>query len=175
VEKEQFSLLGKIIKTFGYKGELTVCIEDGFCKKIKKTEFVFVEIQHERVPFFIISIENQYNNIFTLRLEDVDSLEKAQKLAGCRLFTTETAKHKNSSKNVDLKSLEGFDVYDDKHGKIGKINQVLELPQQYILQIFHHDKEILVPFNENIVKDINIPEKAIYISTPEGLIDFYLK
>ena len=79
-EKIQFSFVGKLIKTFGYKGELIAHIENSFCKKITKTEFVFVEIQHERVPFFIMSIENQSGNIFSLMLEDTDNPEKAQSL-----------------------------------------------------------------------------------------------
>ena len=175
MEKIQFSSLGKIVKTFGYKGELIVHIEDGFCRQIKKTEFVFVEIQHERVPFFIVSIENQHNNIFSIQLEDIDNLEKAQKLVGCGLFLTETGKTKKTSSDFNLKDLIGFDVTDKKSGNIGKIKQILELPQQHIMQVFHDKKEILIPFNEAIVISIDVAQKTVNIQAPEGLIDFYMK
>ncbi|HNW90194.1 MAG TPA: ribosome maturation factor RimM [Bacteroidales bacterium] len=178
-EKEKFSYAGKIIKTQGYKGGLIAHIEPGFKEKIIKTEFVFVEIQHERVPFFIVSIEHQYNNVFFILLEDIDILEKAQKLSGCGLFLMETAKAEKSSQkafhNYDLKDLTGFDVVDNKSGNIGKIDQILELPQQHIMQVFHDKKEILIPFNEDIVLSIDVVHKRVNIQAPEGLIDFYME
>jgi 16S rRNA processing protein RimM len=175
MEKNQFSYVGKIIKTFGYKGGLIVHIEDSFCKIIMKTEFVFVEIQHERVPFFIVSVENQYDNIFSVVLEDIDTMEKAQKITGCQLFLVESGKPKKKSRDFVLKDLAGFDVIDEKSGNIGKIKQILELPQQHIMQVFHGKKEILIPFHEDIVISIDMEHKSVNIKAPEGLIDFYLE
>lgn len=178
-EKEKFSYAGKIIKTQGYKGGFIAHIEPGFIEKIIITEFVFVEIQHERVPFFIVSIERQYNNVFFILLEDIDILEKAQKLSGCGLFLIESAKAEKTSQkefhNYDLKNLAGFDVVDKESGNIGKIDQILELPQQHIMQVFHGKKEILIPFNEDIVLSIDIVHKKVNIQAPEGLIDFYME
>jgi len=174
-EKEKFSYVGKIIKTQGYKGGFIAHIEPGFKEKIIKTEFVFVEIQHERVPFFILSIEHQYNNIFSILLEDIDYLEKAQKLSGCGLFLAESGKTAKTSHKFDLKDLVGFDVVDKKSGNIGKIDQILKLPQQQIMQVFHGKKEILIPFNEDIVLSIDAKNKTVNIQAPEGLIDFYME
>jgi len=175
MEKEQFSYVGKIIKTLGYKGEILAQIEPGFIDKFKKTEFVFVEIQHEQVPFFIVSRENKYHHVFSFTLEDIDTVEKAQKLAASRLFIAESVKKKKLSGDFELKDLIGFEVVDKKSGKIGKISQFLELPQQQIIQVFQDKKEILIPFNEAIVLAIDVHHKTISIQAPEGLIDFYLK
>lgn len=174
MEKNQFSYVGKIVKTFGYKGELMAHIEDSFCKKIEKTEFVFVDIQHERVPFFIVSAENQNKNIFLIRLEDIDDQETAQQFSGSGLYIYEPIKNKKA-KNTELKDLVGFEVVDHKFGIVGKIEQILELPQQFIMQIFKDKKEILIPFNEDIVKDIDAKHQTINIKAPDGLIDFYME
>ncbi|HNZ42349.1 MAG TPA: ribosome maturation factor RimM [Bacteroidales bacterium] len=175
MEKEQFSYVGKIIKTPGYKGEILAQIEAGFIDKFKKTEFVFVEIQHEQVPFLILSRENKYHHVFLFSLDDIDTVEKAQKLTGCRLFIAEQAKKKKISGDFELKELIGFEVQDKKSGKIGKIACFLELPQQQIMQIFKDKKEILIPFNEAIVLAIDVAHKTVTIRAPEGLIDHYLK
>jgi 16S rRNA processing protein RimM len=175
MEKIQFSSLGKIVKTFGYKGELIATIEERFCKQLNKMEFVFVEIQHERVPFFVVSVENQYNNTFLLVLEDIDSIEKARELSGSTLFIAETGKTKKTSREFNLKDLIGFEVTDEKFGVVGKIHQILELPQQHIMQLFNNKKEILIPFNEDFVLRIDAQHKTIKIKAPEGLIDFYME
>lgn len=175
MEKIKFSSLGKIIKTFGYKGGLIAVIEERFCKQLKKTEFVFVEIQHERVPFFIVAVENQHSNIFSFVLEDIDTSEKARELVGSALFIAETGKPKKISADFNLKDLIGFEVTDEKSGNVGTIHQILELPQQHIMQLFNNKKEILIPFNEDIVLSIDVKHKIIKIKAPEGLIDFYME
>ncbi len=175
MEKEKFSYVGKIIKTLGYKGEILAQIEAGFIDKFKKAEFVFVEIQHEQVPFLIATRENKYNQVFSFTLNDIDTVEKAQKLSGCRLFLVESARKKKLSGDFELKDLIGFEVQDKISGKLGKIASFLELPQQQIMQIFKDKKEILIPFHEAIVLAIDVPHKTVSIRAPEGLIDHYLK
>lgn len=175
MEKSQFSFAGKIIKTFGYKGELLFHIEDAFCKKIKKTEFVFVEITHERVPFFIVSIENQKGTIFSVKLEDIDTVEKARQLNGCNLYLLNSDKTKVEARDYEIRDLAGFEVTDADYGKMGEITKILELPQQHIMQIFIGKKEVLIPFNEHTIINIDVENKTIDIQAPEGLIDFYLK
>lgn len=175
MEKNQFFCLGKIIKTFGYKGDLVFYIEDSFCKNITKMEFVFVEIKHERVPFFIETAENIRNNHFSVKLQYIETVDKAQGLVGCGLYAPLSEKPKLVSISFEVKDLIGFDVTDKKSGNIGKVKQVLELPQQQILQVIFNKKEILIPFNEHTVLKINKVRKTISIDAPEGLIAFYLK
>ncbi|HOY32894.1 MAG TPA: ribosome maturation factor RimM [Bacteroidales bacterium] len=174
MEKTPFSCVGKIVKTFGFKGGLIAHIESSFSKKFLETEFVFVEIQHERVPFFIMVAEEQCNNNFSMLLEDIDSLEKARKLTGSRLYIAEPEKNKKS-RTVGLEDLTGFELIDKNFGKVGKIHQILELPQQLIMQVFCGKKEVLIPFNEKIVEQIDAVSKTVFIQAPGGLIDFYLK
>ena len=175
MENNQFFYLGKIIKTFGYKGELIFYIEDSYCKSIQKMDFVFVEIKHERIPFFIVSAENNNKNFFSVRLEGIDTVDKAQTLVGCGLYLPLSEKSTPVSTDFEINDLVGYGVSDKKFGKIGKVEQVLELPQQKILQIFYNKKEILIPFNENTVLEINTKRKSIRIQAPEGLIALYLE
>ena len=43
------------------------------------------------------------------------------------------------------------------------------------MQIYIGKKEILIPFNEHTIINIDVESKTIDIQAPEGLIDFYLK
>ena len=69
----------------------------------------------------------------------------------------------------------GFKVIDATKGDIGEIFNVLELPQQAVLEIKNkQEKEILIPITDQIIKTVNRAEKIIEIDAPEGLIDIYL-
>jgi 16S rRNA processing protein RimM len=173
MDKVSFFCLGKISKTFGYKGQVIVIMNCDDPEKYKDLESVFVEIQHERVPFFITEFSLQFRNSVALKLEDIDNSDQAQKLIGCQVYIPESEKIADKEEEFKISALSGFEVTDEKAGYLGKINQILELPQQNIMQIFQGKKEILIPLNEDFIIKIDVKKKSIRISAPEGLIEFY--
>jgi len=173
MDKETFFCLGKISKTFGYKGQVIVITESDHPDKYKTLESVFVEIQHERVPFFITEFQVQYGNSIALKLEDIDSSEQAQKLLGCLVYIPESAEIKETSDDLNVEELIGFKVTDVNSGYLGIISDILELPQQHIMQIMQDKKEILIPLAADFVKKIDFKKKTMLIAAPDGLIEFY--
>ena len=175
MDKEKFFYLGKISETFGYKGQVIVITDSDHPDKYEKLEFVFVDIEHERVPFFITEFSLQYRNSITLKFEDIDSSDSAQKLLGCEVYIAKREMKGITADEAIPADLVGFKVTDVNSGFIGPINQILKLPQQLIMQILQDEKEILIPLNEDFIKKIDQKKKTILIDAPEGLIDFYRK
>ena len=173
MEQVSFFCLGKISKTFGYKGQVIVIVNSDEPEKYKELESVFVEIKHERVPFFITEFSPQFRNSIALKFEDIDSSDAAQKLVGCQVYIPESEAIADEIDEFSLTNLTGFEVTDINAGYLGRINQVLELPQQNIMQIFQGKKEILIPLNEDFIRKFDLKKKSILIAAPEGLIEFY--
>ena len=65
-------------------------------------------------------------------------------------------------------------MIDNQHGNIGKVEYVLDLPQQSLMQIVFGEKEILIPIVDEIVLKVDRRKKEIHILAPEGLIEIYL-
>jgi 16S rRNA processing protein RimM len=173
MDKVSFFCLGKISKTFGYKGQVIVIANCDNPEKYKDLESVFVEIKHERIPFFITEFSLQFRNSIALKLEDIDSSDQAQKLLGCNVYIPESEVIPGAKEEFKITDLAGFEVTDVTAGYLGKIDQILELPQQHIMQIFQGKKEILIPLNEDFIKKIDLKKRSILIAAPEGLIEFY--
>jgi 16S rRNA processing protein RimM len=66
-----------------------------------------------------------------------------------------------------------FSVIDKKEGKIGIVEQVIDLPSNPLLQIIDGEKEVLVPLIPGLVTHVNRKEKILEINTPEGLLELY--
>jgi 16S rRNA processing protein RimM len=164
--------LGKIVKTFGYKGQVLVNFTNKITHEIKNSEFVFVEIQHEQIPFFIVEFHEHSAKSSVLQLEDVNDSDEASQLTGCNIYfeISETELTENPSKSVI-----GFEVIDEVFGPIGTIKDILELPQQQILQIFFKEKEILLPYIKEFVIKTDFKNRILKIHAPEGLIESYLQ
>ena len=168
----QFFCIGKILKPFGYKGQFVAAFEVDNAEKYTELEFVFVEIKHERVPFFITEFSPQFRNSIALKFEDIDSSDAAQKLVGCQVYIPESEAIADVVDEFSLTNLAGFEVTDVNAGYLGRINQVLELPQQNIMQIFQGKKEILIPLNEDFIRKFDLKKKSILISISRDIDDY---
>jgi 16S rRNA processing protein RimM len=173
MDKDNFFCLGKISKTFGYRGQVIVICNTAAPEKYEKLEFVFVQIQHERVPFFITEFNLQFRNSIALKFEDIDSSEDAQKLLGCLVYILESEQINDDNQELNIAELQEFKVTDTNKGYLGVISRILELPQQHIMQIFQGEKELLIPLSPDFIIKIDHKKKTMLIDTPEGLIEFY--
>jgi 16S rRNA processing protein RimM len=163
-------LLGRITKVSGYEGAIAVKLDKIFTENIPLMESVFLEIEGKPVPFFISGTEYSGTDILKLWLEGYDAVEKISEFKGCRVFLTTGLSYKNQKeKNRDLIGYKVF-IQDDK--LLGSISEIIPNSGQLLLNIKSIDKKnILVPFHEHFIVNINKKKKIILMDIPEGLID----
>ena len=69
----------------------------------------------------------------------------------------------------------GFTVMDLNFGEIGIVKQILEYPNQAVLQVLYKEKEVLIPASNDVIKSVDRKNKEIQVEAPDGLIDIYLQ
>lgn len=175
MKADELFQLGKIVRTFGSKGELVFQIDTEIYDRIKKLESVFVKINENLVPFFIENLERRPKNQAIVKLYDVENTDDASAIEGCLVFIPLDLLPKIKGSQLLSYEIEGFTVIDAVLGETGIVRTVLEMPQQSLLAIDFNGKEILVPIVDEIVKKIDRKKKTIHIEAPEGLIDLYLE
>jgi len=175
MKQDELFHMGKIVRTFGTKGEVVFQINNEILAHIKKLESVFVEINENLVPFFIELNQPKPKNQALIKFMDVDSTEDASLLAGCDIFIPIALMPKQKGTQLYSNEIEGYTVIDANRGETGTVRTVLEMPQQSLLAIDFNGKEILIPIVDEIVKKIDRKKKEIYIEAPEGLIELYLE
>jgi 16S rRNA processing protein RimM len=175
MKQDELFQLGKIVRTFGTKGEVIFQINSEIFSRIKKLESVYLKINENLVPFFIELIQPKTKGQAMVKFLDVGSTEDASLLAGCDIFIPIAILPKQQGTQLFSIEIEGYTVIDANRGETGKVRTVLEMPQQALLAIDFNGKEILVPFVDEIVKMIVRKTKTIHIEAPEGLIELYLE
>jgi len=73
----------------------------------------------------------------------------------------------------DLSDLSGFTLFGIKEGEIGTIVEILIYPENPVMRIMKGGKEILIPINDDLIESINIEQRQIIMSIPEGLISLF--
>lgn len=174
MKQDELFQLGKIVRTFGSKGELIFQVDTEIFSQIKKLESVFLKINENLVPFFIEIIQPKSKGQVLVKFLDVNDADDALQLAGCAAFIPRNLLPKPKRAQLDSYDIDGFSVVDATHGLIGTVSHVLDLPQQSLLAIDFNGKEILVPVVEEIITQVDRKKKTIHIEAPEGLIELYL-
>jgi 16S rRNA processing protein RimM len=170
---ENLRLIGKLSKLHGFEGEAMLITDISFPKKIEKTEWVFLIIDGLPVPFFVLRFSIRNESLAIIKLEDITSVEKMEKYLGRDVFIEETRK-KSTRKLKPDKSIEGYKVIDKTRGEIGIANDIINYNNNYLLQVFNNNTEILIPVNDEIIIEINDHNKTILVDSPEGLLDLYI-
>jgi len=168
--------LGYVSKTFGFKGDVTIFLDVDDPSVYQNLESVFIDIDGKLVPFFINSIALHPNRSeAVVSFQDVVNMDKACSLTGAGLYLPLQLLPKLEGNAFYFHEIVGFEAIDVQRGLLGTITSVLEFPGNPLLQIMVGKKEVLVPANDAFIHALDRKNKKIFLNTPEGLIDLYLK
>ncbi|MBS1947769.1 MAG: 16S rRNA processing protein RimM [Bacteroidetes bacterium] len=169
----EYRNIGKLVSTFGVKGEMILAHHLGKKSSLKNLEAVFIEIKKdEMLPYFIEQTKIKSDEEIFLKLEGVNSKEAAKKLLQKEIWLAEADFEKQAGKSAPI-SLVGFRLI-DKQNDLGEIVEVIEQPHQVLCKILINSKEVLIPIHERTLQKIDKTKKQVHVNLPEGLLEVYL-
>ncbi len=172
--KDKCLYVGKIVKTHGLKGEVTLRIDNEQFDDIEELNYFLLDMSGKLIPFFIEDIAYHSNKAFVL-FQDLKTLEAASQLVGKNAYLPLELLPEKTGNDFYSHEVVDYLVVDEERGELGKVNEIIEYPTQSLIQIIKNEKEILIPIHDDIIKEVNRDEKKIYIKAPNGLIDMYLE
>jgi len=164
--------IGYISKTHGLKGHVILRLNELVRIDEEGIKSIFLELNGSQVPYFIE--ECRPNNAgYIIKLETIDVVETSKKLIGKKAFAvTDFILEEEES----LKEFIGYTIIDSKLGNVGIISDVDEKTDNVIIKVMHPSgKEIILPFNNDFIIEIDDDLKTIHFNAPEGLIEMYLQ
>lgn len=172
-EFKDYFYLGKITKPHGYEGKVTIFFDTDHPSEYSNLDMVHLDINGSLVPFFIDSI-NLLNNKAITQFSDIDTIDKANELINKEIYLPISMLPERTGNKFYYHEVPGMNVIDSLFGELGPVSNVLEYPNQAVLQVFHKQKEVLIPISDEVIDDFNRDKNCIYITAPDGLIDIYL-
>jgi 16S rRNA processing protein RimM len=175
MEKKDFYKIGQITKFNRKTAELSIRTHADDADVYAETSLIFIEVDGGLVPFYLTSLKVRDTKTIQVLLEDYDTPDKAAQFIDCQVFVPTELTPKLENDEFYFHEIVGFEVIDEKHGSIGTLEDILDRPEQEILQISHLGKEILIPLVDEIFVKIDHEKKQLFIDAPEGLIELYLE
>ncbi|MDA3905676.1 MAG: ribosome maturation factor RimM [Bacteroidales bacterium] len=176
MEKEACYYLGKITRTNGNKGGVSVFLDTDNPQEYSNLDAIFVEIKKQLIPYFIEKINiHTSKNTALVYFEDINDVGSAAALNNCALYLPLASLPILDGNKFYFHEVVDFLLIEEKFGELGRIKQVLEYPNQALFQTFYKEKEVLVPINDMFIKNVDREKKEILLSLPDGLLDVYIE
>ncbi|HRZ98245.1 MAG TPA: ribosome maturation factor RimM [Paludibacter sp.] len=168
--KQDIFPIGQIIKPHGIHGEMSFTFSTDVFDR-EEIPFFIIEIDGIFVPFFIEEYRFKTDTSGLLKIEDVDTQEKAKEFAGLTIYLSVKYIEKVENEEIGLEYFVGYKLIDTNKGEIGKITEIDQTTENALFVIETTDDELLIPVSEEYIDKINHKKKIIYVTLPEGLLD----
>ena len=174
MQKKDCFFVGKIVKKYSFKGELLVKLDTDQPEQFLEMESVFVEKHKNLIPFFIESLSLHKSALLRIKFEEITTETEANALLGTELYLPLDSLPILSGNKFYYHEIVGFKAVDINFGPLGTITGVNDATAQHLFVIDHNGKEVLIPVNDDIIKNVDRSTRTISLEAPEGLIELYI-
>ncbi len=165
--------IGKLVATFGLKGELLLVHGLGGKSDLNGVKVVFVEIKRgSTLPYFLETSKPKSATETWIKLEGIETKEQAGALLQKQVWVEEPDFNRLVKPNATI-ALLGYEIIEENK-PIGIIGEIIEQPHQVLCSVMIGEKEALIPLNEATLKSIDRKKKKVHVELPAGLLDIYL-
>lgn len=162
--------IGRILRSQGRDGELKLQLYHTDTLEFPELRRVFIGKEGALREFQIQSLIPR-GRACHLKLEGVDSLPQADRLAGLEVFVPEEALKSLTGDQYYHYQLIGCSVRTADGEPVGTVADMLSVEAGEILVVDRFGREILVPFHADICRTVDVAKKEIVIDPPDGLLD----
>lgn len=165
--------LGRITRPHGLKGEVVIKLDTDRPEAYRNMEAVFLDFPEGLLPLFIekSSLSGEFLRV---KFEDVNDPDSAARLLRKEVWLPLQMLPELEGDQFYYHQIKGFEVFDAAHGLLGTVKQVDQSGAQPLLEIDRRGRPILIPLVDEFIDRVDKPNKAIYLTPPEGLVDFFL-
>ena len=164
-------LIGTIVGTFGNKGDIKInpsISPDDYLVEVKS---IFVEDENGTKQEFTVIRAKKHKNVYIFTLEGIDDMNVAENLSGLSVYLPTLDFIELNENEYFYHELEGLSVYSTDGNLIGKVDHIMKSGNDILVIKDENGKEIMVPFADELVPEVNLKEKTITVNAIEGLIE----
>ncbi len=162
---ERLVVIGRAQKPFGIKGEIRVQAYTETFEAFEKSEWLLIKDKKMTVE----QIRIHKGSVLVL-FEGIDTPEQASVFSGQLIQTLEQNLPAKDEDEYYCFELIGLDVFTNTGRRLGKITEIMPTGANDVFVVMGDYGEILIPFIDEVVEDIDLSAKKVEINPMEGLI-----
>lgn len=169
-----FIRVGKIVNTIGLKGELKIYLYTDFAKerfKIGNQLFIGNVNNPSQIKVEIQS-SKPYKNMYVLKFKDYNDINDVENLKNNFLWINKEQQKELTDGEYYYHQIIGCKVISTENEMIGEVKEIFSPGANDVWVVMSNNrKEILVPYIDSVVKEVDVINKKITIELIDGLMD----
>ncbi len=166
IRREDVYRIGKIGKPHGVKGEVSFHFDDDIFDRTD-ADFLILELDGILVPFFMEEYRFRSDSLALMKLEGIDTQERARELTNCEVFFPR--EQQDDEENLSWAAIIGFTAIDEQtNTPVGTIASVDDSTENVLFEL---EDGTLIPASEDLITNIDTKKRTITIDLPEGLLE----
>ncbi len=172
IPKSDCQKIGFIRKTHGVQGELVMEYEQEYEDSITGVNRFFLEIEGLLVPFFVAEDGLRFKSAKTVlvQFDWLDAESQARRLVGNSVYLLK-AEITEETPQGTISQFIGYHLQNENAQEIGLITAVDDYSGNVVFTLKSDGKEVLVPFNDDLLLELDNKKNIIRLRLPEGLFD----
>ena len=169
---EKLFEVGKIVNTHGVKGEIRVIRSTDFEERFTPGNRLYIEKDNQSPICVTVKSHRIHKQFDLLTFEEFNRIDEVEPFKGCLLKVAASDLTPLSKGEYYYHEIIGCMVQTEEGHTLGIITSILSpgANDVWIVQTEDH-KEVLIPYIDDVVKQVDIEQKLVKIHLMEGLID----
>ncbi|GAF66097.1 16S rRNA-processing protein RimM [Bacillus sp. TS-2] len=167
--------VGKVVNTHGIKGEVRVIATTDFEEQrfAIGQELMLIDPDTKKEIIVKIASSRKHKNFTLLSFENLQNINYVEKYKGQSLYVSSKYLEDLEDNEFYYHEILGCQVLTEDGEELGKIKDILSTGANdvWIVQRKEKGRDILIPYIEQVVKEINVENKTIIIHVMEGLLE----
>ncbi len=169
MKKERLEV-GQIVNTFGIKGFVKIYPYVDDISRFDNLKKVHIKSKKEEKELQIEEVKYQKNMVL-VKFKGIDKIEDAEKLRNSYIEIDRADAIPLEEGQYFIADLLGLDVYLDTGEKLGNLEDIYNSGSSDIYVVKNElGKQFLLPYIDDVIKQINLEEGKIIVHIIEGLI-----
>ena len=170
IRKEEVYKIGLFNKPHGIHGELQFTFTDDVFDRAD-CDYLVCLLDGIFVPFFIEEYRFRSDSMALMKLEGVDTVERARTFTNVEVYFPVKFAHELKDGILSWNYFVGFTIEDVHYGKLGEIVEVDAATVNVLFVIEREREELLIPAHEEFIRSIDHERKLVFVELPEGLVN----
>ncbi len=166
--------LGKVTKTHGIKGEVTLWFDVDNPEDYVETKSVFLMKNGELIPYFIDELQIRGKKAIA-HFEDMKKLEDTAEIINCDMYLPLSVLPALEGNKFYYHEVIGWELINAADlALLGTLEAIYDSTGQDLISFTINEKEILVPITDEILQKVDRTNRQLYLNLPDGLLEIYL-
>lgn len=164
--------VGKIVNTQGIKGEIRVISSTDFPEeRFRKGNILYIEVAPNDLIEVKVSSHRLHKNFHLLTFAGLHNINDVEQYKGKMLKINEDQLNDLDEGEFYYHEIIGCEVFTEDGEKLGTIKEILSPGANDVWVVNRPgEKDLLLPYIEEVVKEIDVENKKVLVHLMEGLL-----